>query len=178
MPTTGSPSDVAVAKPVTRLEQPGPEVTSATPAFPVMRPIPLAMKAAFCSCRQTMVLIFESTSVSNTLSTFAPGMPKTYSTPWASRLFTNNSAPVCGAGFAVGALNFFLLLLLREPRSDLAASQLSQNLRFRAARCGNRLRAESADEDVFLGTAGHARHVCGPPRRSAGDNRAHSAISR
>jgi hypothetical protein len=32
-----------------------PEVTSATPAFPVMRPMPLAMKAAFCSCRQTMV---------------------------------------------------------------------------------------------------------------------------
>src|SRR5258708_16931989 len=54
MPTTGSPSEVAVANPVTRLELPGPEVTNATPAFPVMRPIPPAMNAAFCSCRQTI----------------------------------------------------------------------------------------------------------------------------
>ena len=162
MPTTGSPSEVAVAKPVTRFEQPGPEVTSATPAFPVMRPMPLAMKAAFCSCRQTMVLIFESASVSNTLSTFAPGMPKTYSTPWASRLFTNNSAPVCGAGFAAGVLTSFLLLLWREPPSDLDANRLSENLRFRAARCGNHLPAESAGEVSFPGTAGHGRRVRGP----------------
>ena len=31
------------------LEQRGPDVTSATPAFPVMRPIPPAIKVAFCS---------------------------------------------------------------------------------------------------------------------------------
>src|SRR6516225_9068640 len=49
--TTGSPSVVAVARPVTRLEQPGPDVTSTTPALPVMRPIPPAMNAAFFSCR-------------------------------------------------------------------------------------------------------------------------------
>jgi hypothetical protein len=53
--------------------------TRVTPAFPVKRPIPPAINAAFCSCRQTTVLIFESDSVSNTLSIFAPGMPKTYS---------------------------------------------------------------------------------------------------
>ena len=47
--TMGSPSDVAVAMPVTRFEHPGPEVTKTTPAFDVMRPIPAAMKAAFCS---------------------------------------------------------------------------------------------------------------------------------
>ena len=164
MPTTGSPSDVAVAKPVTRFEQPGPEVTNVTPAFPVMRPMPLAMNAAFCSCRQTIVLIFESTSVSKTLSIFAPGMPKMYSTPCASRLFTNNSAPVCGAGFLVGVLISFLLLLLREPRWDLVVSWLSKNLRFRAARCGNRPLAEFPGADSFRGTAEDARRACGPPR--------------
>src|SRR5262249_36975302 len=69
--TTGSPSEFAVAKPVTRFEQPGPDVTNATPALPVIRPIPPAMNAAFCSCRQTTVLIFESNNVSKTLSIFA-----------------------------------------------------------------------------------------------------------
>src|ERR1700747_1338363 len=122
MPTTRSPSDVAVAKPVPRFEQPGPEVTNATPAFPVMRPIPLAMNAAFCSCRQTTVLILESKSVSKTLSIFAPGIPKTYSTPCASRFFTNNPAPVCGADFAAGVLISLLLLLLQDLGSDLDAS--------------------------------------------------------
>src|SRR5262245_46861850 len=52
--TTGSPSEFAVAKPVTRFEQPGPDVTNVTPALPVMRPIPPAMNAAFCLCRQTV----------------------------------------------------------------------------------------------------------------------------
>src|SRR5262249_22754472 len=121
-----------------------------------------AMKAAFCSCRQTIVLIFESTSTSKTLSIFAPGRPKIYSTPWASRLLTNNSAPDCGPGFAVGVLTSFLLLLWREPPSDLAANSLLENLRFRAARCGNHLPAESAGEDFFPGTAGHDRRVRGP----------------
>src|ERR1700758_193527 len=164
MPTTGSPSEVAVAKPVTRLEQPGPEVTSATPAFPVMRPIPLAMKAAFCSCRQTMVLILESKSVSNTLSTFAPGMPKTYSTPCASRLFTNNSAPDCTAGFLTGVLTSFLLLLSRDPLSDLAVGWLSESHWFGATRRGSRPRTESAGSDSFRGTAGDAHRACDLPR--------------
>src|SRR5215471_19333357 len=116
--TTGSPSELAVAKPVTRLEQPGPEVTRATPALPVMRPIPPAMKAAFCSCRQTMVLILESTSVSNTLSIFAPGMPNTYSTPCASKLCTSNPAPVSEPGFVTDVLTCVLLLLVSDPRPD------------------------------------------------------------
>jgi hypothetical protein len=83
--TTGLPSVLAVASPVARFEQPGPDVTSTTPALPVRRPSPPAMKVAFCSWRHTTVLIFESTSASNIGSTFAPGMPKTYSTPCASR---------------------------------------------------------------------------------------------
>jgi hypothetical protein len=62
--------------------------------------------------------------VSNTLSTFAPGMPKTYSTPCVSKLFTNKSAPVCGPAFSVGVLTSFLLLPWREPPSDLAANWL------------------------------------------------------
>ena len=45
--TIGSPSEFAVASPVTRFDTPGPDVTSATPAFPVKRPMPLAIKAAF-----------------------------------------------------------------------------------------------------------------------------------
>ena len=47
--TTGSPSLLAVAMPVIRLEQPGPEVTSATPALPVSRPTAAAINAAFAS---------------------------------------------------------------------------------------------------------------------------------
>jgi hypothetical protein len=39
------------------------------------------MNAAFCSWRQRMSLIFESTSALNTLSIFAPGIPKTYLMP-------------------------------------------------------------------------------------------------
>ncbi len=39
-PTTGEPSDVAVAKPVTRFVVPGPDVTRQTPALPVRRPMP------------------------------------------------------------------------------------------------------------------------------------------
>src|SRR5215469_4966566 len=161
MATSGSPSELAVARPVTRFEQPGPEVTKTTPALPVIRPTPLAMKAAFCSCRQTTVLIFESTSVSNTLSTFAPGIPKTYSTPCASKLFTNKSAPVCGAGFLLRVLISFLLPLWQEPQSDLAANWLSKNLLFRAARCGNHLPAESAGGDSFRGIAADDRRAGG-----------------
>ena len=95
--TTGSPSVLAVARPVARLETPGPEVTSTTPALPVSRPSPPAMKVAFCSCRQTTSLIFESTSASKTGSILAPGMPNMYSTPWASRLRTSRCAPFFGS---------------------------------------------------------------------------------
>jgi hypothetical protein len=83
---------IAVARPAT-FEQPD-RSDQHDPAFDVMRPIPDAMKAAFCSCRQTTVLIVESRSVSKTLSILAPGMPKTYCTPWASRLRTSSFAPV------------------------------------------------------------------------------------
>src|SRR5712664_755872 len=41
--TSGSPSELAVAKPVTKLETPGPDVAIATPALPVIRPMPPAM---------------------------------------------------------------------------------------------------------------------------------------
>ena len=91
--TTGSPSLLAVAIPVIRLEQPGPEVTSATPAFPVMRPTAAAIKAALASWRTGIMRIEESSSESNTLSIFAPGMPKTWRTPWASSWLTIRSAP-------------------------------------------------------------------------------------
>jgi hypothetical protein len=36
----------------------------------------------------------------------APGMPKTYLTPCASRLLTSNSAPVCGLSFFAGSVIF------------------------------------------------------------------------
>jgi len=95
--TTGSPSELAVARPVTRLETPGPEVAMAIPAVPVMRPMPPAMKAAFCSCRQTTVSIFESTSALKTASILAPGTPNTWVTPCASKALTIRSAPICCA---------------------------------------------------------------------------------
>src|ERR1700756_5006729 len=183
MPTTGSPSDVAVAKPVARFEQPGAEVTNATPDFPVIRPMPLAMNAAFCSCRQTMVLIFESSSTSKTLSIFAPGMPKMYSTPCASRLLTSNSAPVCGADFNVcGDSNVStrvvissVLLLALDPRPDRGVGQLLGNPRFPAARCGNYLRAEFQCADLRRCIAADGLHNCGRLIRNAGDSPAHSA---
>src|SRR5215468_6645308 len=151
--TTGSPSELAVAKPVTRFEQPGPEVTNATPALPVMRPIPPAMNAAFCSCRQTTVLILEFNNVSKTLSIFAPGMPKTYSTPCASKLFTSNPAPVCNLGFVMGMLICFRPLLWRDPAPDPGAGLPSGNRQCRAARYDNRPRAGSADADLPRGIA-------------------------
>jgi hypothetical protein len=51
--TIGSPSVLAVTRPVARFAVPGPEVTSTTPGAPVIRPIAVAMNAAFCSCRHT-----------------------------------------------------------------------------------------------------------------------------
>jgi predicted TIM-barrel fold metal-dependent hydrolase len=50
--TTGSPSVLAVTRPVARLVVPGPEVTRTTPGVPVSRPTAAAMNAAFCSCRR------------------------------------------------------------------------------------------------------------------------------
>ncbi len=83
--TIGSPSLLAVKSPVVKLLTPGPDVAIATPALPVNLPIPPAMNAAFCSCRQTTVWIEDEARVSNTLSIFAPGIPKTYLTPCHSR---------------------------------------------------------------------------------------------
>src|SRR5262249_55536841 len=169
--TTGSPSVFAVARPVTRLEQPGPDVTSTTPALPVMRPIPPAMNAAFCSCRQTTVLILESTSVSNTLSIFAPGTPKMYSTPCASRLLTSKPAPVCGRGLVTGVLTVFLLPPARDPRPGHDGGLLSRNPPFQGARCGNRLRAGSGGEDSSRGIGANGRPGCGRPTGNGGDSR-------
>ena len=47
--TTGSPSVVAVIRPVARFDTPGPEVAITTPGVPVSRPMQAAMKVAFCS---------------------------------------------------------------------------------------------------------------------------------
>ena len=47
--TMGSPSVVAVTRPVARFDAPGPDVTRHTPGVPVSRPTAAAMKAAFCS---------------------------------------------------------------------------------------------------------------------------------
>ncbi|MNL45011.1 hypothetical protein D3C87_1676250 [compost metagenome] len=92
--TTASPSEVAVASPVIKLELPGPEVTNATPALPVKRPTAAAINAALASWRTTTVSIDgASSSESNTRSILAPGIPNTCLTPCASRFFTTKSAP-------------------------------------------------------------------------------------
>src|SRR5215510_10863357 len=176
--TTGSPSVFAVARPVTRLEQPGPEVTRATPALPVMRPIPPAIKAAFCSCRQTTVLILEPKRESKTLSIFAPGMPKIYSTSCVSRFCFRSSAPVFVRGFVSVGVIVFLLPLGPGLPLDLGADRLSRNPRFQVAQCDSRLRVGSEDANVLRGIARDARHFCGRPTRSGGDSPAHSAFSR
>ena len=90
---TGSPSEVAVTRPVTRLVTPGPEVTTHTPTLPVSRPKAWAMKTAFCSWRQSTSSIGESSRAMNRLSTFAPGMPNTWVTPWFSSILTSAWAP-------------------------------------------------------------------------------------
>src|ERR1700683_538228 len=170
MATTGSPSQYAVARPVTRFEQPGPEVTKATPALPVMRPIPPAMNAAFCSWRQTTVLILESNNVSKTLSIFAPGMPKMYSTPCASRLFTSKSAPVCGAGPFAAVLISFLLPLAPGPRPGHGASLPSGNPRSPAARYGSRPPVGSGGANSIHGIEEGDLHECDHPIRNADDS--------
>ena len=86
--TTGSCSVLAVSSPVARFAVPGPEVTSTTPGVPVRRPMAPAMNAAFCSCRHTTNCGPMSASTSKTASIFAPGTPKTYSTPYAVRAST------------------------------------------------------------------------------------------
>ena len=91
--TTGSPSEFAVISPVARLLTPGPEVTKATPGFPVRRPTACAIKAAFCSWRTTISSGPRSTSASKTASIFAPGMAKTCLTPSFIKVSTTNSAP-------------------------------------------------------------------------------------
>jgi hypothetical protein len=59
--TTGSSSELPVASLVT----PGSEVAIATPALPVIWLIPPAMKAAFCSCRQTTVCILVDEGIAD-----------------------------------------------------------------------------------------------------------------
>jgi hypothetical protein len=98
MASTGSPSEVAVARPVTRFVTPGPEVARQTPTLPVIRPMAWAMKAAFCSCRQSTSSIEESSRASNTLSTLAPGMPNTCVTPCCSSSLTRTWAPFMSGG--------------------------------------------------------------------------------
>ena len=83
----------------------------ATPALPVMRPMPPAMKAAFCSCRQTTVSIFESTSALKTESILAPGTPNTCVTPCISSVRTTSSAPICGAFFEFSSIVDLLVSL-------------------------------------------------------------------
>ena len=95
MARTGSPSSVAVTSPVAKFDTPGPLVVITTPGLPVIRPIPCAIKAAFCSWRATINFGPLSSSVSKTRSIFAPGIPKTYSTSWLIRLSTTRSAPYC-----------------------------------------------------------------------------------
>ena len=102
------PSLFAVASPVVRLLTPGPDVAIATPALPVSRPIPPAMKAAFCSWRHTTVSIEEDFSVSKTLSIFAPGMPNTCVTPCRS----SDSTTICAPDLEV----FELIVSSRDPR--------------------------------------------------------------
>src|ERR1700716_4613290 len=168
--TTGSPSEFAVARPVTRLEPPGPDVTRVTPALPVMRPMPPAMNAAFCSWRQTTVLILESNKVSKTLSILAPGMPKMYSTPCASKLLTSRSAPVCGAGCVASVLISFLPLLARDPRPGHDASLPSGKPRFPAAQYDSHPLAGSGGANSIHGIAEDDPHGFGHPPRSADDS--------
>src|SRR5579863_3309582 len=167
MATIGSPSEFAVARHVTRLEQPGPEVTKATPALPVIRPMPPAMKAAFCSCRQTIVLIRESRSVSNTLSILAPGTPKTYSTPCASRLLTSTSAPEHGVLLDVVAVIVVLLPPGPGRPRDRALGRPSKSPPFRATPGGSLPRAEFEAANRSRGSQAGDRRAGDRPRGSA-----------
>ena len=60
MATMGTESIMAVARPVTRLVAPGPEVASTTPTRPEARAKPSAMWQAPCSCRASTWWILEA----------------------------------------------------------------------------------------------------------------------
>jgi len=76
-PITGSPSVFAVASPVTRFENARTGVAIATPAFPVIRPIPPAINAAFCSAANNCLNRGINESI-ETLSIFAPGIRRSF----------------------------------------------------------------------------------------------------
>src|SRR4051812_41853755 len=137
------------------------------------------MNAAFCSCRQTTVLILESNNVSKTLSIFAPGMPKMYSTPCASKLLTSRSAPVCGTvvDFIAGALIVFsfglrkifgwvppqvcLQEILRFRQSDVVVTlALDLEAQIRPAALQNMTSACSVIRNEVQMTAGSVEECC------------------
>src|SRR5512143_2139647 len=91
MDTNGAPMSCACATPVTRFVAPGPRVEKHTPAFPVNRPYVAAMKAAVCSWRVMITLIFDVRSDSRKSRFSSPGRPNMYSTPSSSSCLTNRS---------------------------------------------------------------------------------------
>ena len=82
---------LAFAIPVVRLVAPGPKVARQTPTFLVSLPYTSAINAADCSCRVIMNCIFDFNKDIIMSAFSSPGIPKMYSTPSASRHFTNRS---------------------------------------------------------------------------------------
>ncbi len=92
--TSGVELVCASATPSCRLIAPGPSVAEQTPARPVSRPAISAMNAAACSCRVSTNRIGERNSASTRWMFSSPGIPKTCSTPSASRQRTSSWAVV------------------------------------------------------------------------------------
>src|SRR3954471_3324339 len=73
-----------------------------TPGLPVSRPWVAAMKAAACSCRVRMSLMFDFRSDSTTSRFSSPGMPKIRSTPSFSSAAISKSDPLVIVLLSIG----------------------------------------------------------------------------
>ncbi|CAB4340027.1 unannotated protein [freshwater metagenome] len=99
--TNGTESIAASIRGVTKFVAPGPDVAMQTPARPVTWAYPVAACPAPCSCRTKIWRIVESKIGSYAGRIAPPGKPNMTSTPAASRLFTNEVAPVISVPFGV-----------------------------------------------------------------------------
>ena len=124
--TTGSPSLLAVAMPVIRLEQPGPEVTNAT------RPYRLALPYR-CHHKRRVRLVTHRDNLDGgvqqgvkDLVDFAPGMPNTCFTPCASSWPTTISAPCAHRRDCFSLFTVVLLLVFdgADSRIKVAGVQV------------------------------------------------------
>jgi hypothetical protein len=101
---------------VTKFVPPGPEVATHTPGMPVNRPMADAIKAAFCSCRQTMRMVQQLVEQSVNFGTWNA---EHQFDPSIDERLDNNPRWLCGCNFRHFANKKYLCgepLLVRAPK--------------------------------------------------------------